>query len=192
MPSYQYGNLPCRSQGLFTRLLKLLPSQNSDTIRCHLVCVSLNDNPSYEALSYCWSDPAVPKLVAVGEAELQVTTNLCDALIHLRDATATRTLWADALCINQYNIAERNDQVSTMQTIYRQARRTLAWLGKAGQDSALAFKLLSQLVDVYKAREEAELLLSTSSIEAWRGNLDFRGEIDYDNQAPIIILLQRP
>jgi Heterokaryon incompatibility protein (HET) len=173
-------------------LLKLLPSQNSDTIRWHLVCVSLNDSPSYEALSYCWGDPAVTKPVAVGEAELQVTTNLCDALTHLGDAAATRTLWVDALCIYQYNIAERNAQVSIMQTIYRQARRTLAWLGKAGQDSALAFILLSQLVDVYKARDEAELLFSTSSFEVWRGNFDFREEIDYDKQAPIIHLLQRP
>ncbi|KAL7619625.1 hypothetical protein AAE478_010166 [Parahypoxylon ruwenzoriense] len=46
--------------------------------------------------------------------------------------------WIDALCINQFDIPERNVQVAQMRRIYTQARLITIWLGPAADDSDLA------------------------------------------------------
>lgn len=38
-------------------------------------------------------------------------------------------LWVDALCINQADISERNNQVKLMKEVYSQAERVIVWLG---------------------------------------------------------------
>jgi len=58
-----------------------------------------------------------------------VTTNLWTALLNLRKPDQPCTLWVDAVCIDQANVLERNHQVSVMGKIYRNATRTIVWLG---------------------------------------------------------------
>ena len=55
--------------------------------------------------------------------------NLHLALLHLRSPTYPITVWADAVCINQADIAERNQQLSLMSFVYTRAMRVVAWLG---------------------------------------------------------------
>ena len=80
-------------------------------VRCKLDHMSLNEYPSYRALSYCWGDPNVTRPIHVNGHEVQATTNLHEALQELRRHGHIR-LWVDALCINQSDIDERNRQVS--------------------------------------------------------------------------------
>ena len=103
--------------------------------------------PIYEALSYTWGDAAkkVPLKVNQSEEPELVTTNLYSALLSLRLETRDRPLWVDALCINQNDIEERNNQVQRMQSLYQRATRTLVWLGEADDTSGLAFRLLERL-----------------------------------------------
>jgi len=54
--------------------------------------------------------------------------NLWNALNCLR-LKAKKSLWVDALCINQKDVHERNHQVSFMGTIYENASVVLVWLG---------------------------------------------------------------
>lgn len=61
----------------------------------------------------------------------QATLNLEAALRHLRVTDATVTLWVDAVCIDQSNEAEKNDQVQCIGDIYRKARPVIIWLGHA-------------------------------------------------------------
>jgi hypothetical protein len=58
-----------------------------------------------------------------------VTSNLRAALLNLRKTDRPFTIWVDAVCIDQDNVSERNQQVSIMGDIYRNAARTLVWLG---------------------------------------------------------------
>jgi hypothetical protein len=68
---------------------------------------------------------------------LKVTSNLRDALRMLANAIDMPHMpktpsyyWVDALCMNQSNIAERNDQVERMGDVYKKADGVLVWLGK--------------------------------------------------------------
>lgn len=47
-------------------------------------------------------------------------------------------LWIDAICINQADDAEKEDQVFHMIRIYRRARQIVAWLGIASPDTHIA------------------------------------------------------
>jgi hypothetical protein len=51
------------------------------------------------------------------------------ALCGLRLRDQPRTLWADAICINQQCTAEKEAQVQLMRDIFSHAERTLIWLG---------------------------------------------------------------
>lgn len=75
---------------------------------------------------------------------VEVRNNLWQALKHIRLAGSVRTLWIDALCINQQDISERNHQVSQMGRIYESAVGVLAWLGLLDDWSVMATTYLSK------------------------------------------------
>jgi hypothetical protein len=111
------------------RLLRLHPGSGASIISGNLVRASLDDKPYYEALSYCWGDAKDQKLVTIDGKDLSITTNLHIALRYLRNEENERTLWIDAVCVNQKDIAERSKQVQKMGEIFKSATRVLAWLG---------------------------------------------------------------
>jgi hypothetical protein len=74
-----------------------------------------------------------------------VSRNLELALENLRSVSEQRSLWIDAICIDQGNLQERNRQVALMRDIYRAAKRVLIWLGESKDDSDLAFDMIDKL-----------------------------------------------
>lgn len=60
---------------------------------------------------------------------LQVTTNLELALRYLRQEKRVRTLWVDALCIDQDNEEEKTVQIQHMDWLYANSSTVVAWLG---------------------------------------------------------------
>jgi len=77
--------------------------------------------------------------------EFVITGNLYAALFNLRSRFKERILWIDAICIDQNNILERNEQVRRMGQIYRSASRVVAWLGDEYDNSALAFSFIREI-----------------------------------------------
>jgi hypothetical protein len=67
------------------------------------------------------------------------------ALRYLRDKTKPRTLWVDALSINQANLQEKAKQVPRMRDIFQSATTVLAWTGDASSDSDAAFAAIRRL-----------------------------------------------
>jgi Heterokaryon incompatibility protein (HET) len=124
---YRYDPLP---GSRFIRLLILHPSTRSKYLECDLDFATLDDHPHFEALSYVWGIPEPRKAVNCGKSSIKIGPNLHSALMHLRYRFRERVLWADALCINQEDIPERNAQVALMAEIYSTAARTLIWLGE--------------------------------------------------------------
>jgi len=62
---------------------------------------------------------------------LPITSNLRQALFAIRRTlTSSILVWADALCIDQAGVEERNSQVQPMARIYRQAEMIVVWLGE--------------------------------------------------------------
>lgn len=112
------------------RLLVLLPGKFNDQVECVLKHISLSESPQYEALSYCWGDLQSRKLISLDGHHFLATESLEIALRYLRCQDTPRTLWIDAICINQADDPERSQQVGLMGNIYRSARRVTVWLGE--------------------------------------------------------------
>lgn len=94
---------------------------------------------SYIALSYEWGRPEYPRVVQANGTSFPITENLFQALKALRSAMGDVYLWADALCINQYDEAEKSVQVRRMQTIYRKASKVVAWNPQWDEDMQSIF-----------------------------------------------------
>ena len=118
-----------RLQGRRIRLLRLLPAEPGTKLQCRLVEASLDTVPSYEALSYVWGRPSKRETIECDGHDACIATSLAQALHRLRSRTAPRTLWADGVCINQDDVAEKGHQVERMGEIFKRANRVLVWLG---------------------------------------------------------------
>lgn len=147
------------------RTLTLKAGSDASQIRCSMSVVSLDDIPTYEALSYAWGQASNPKQIEVNNRPIFVTSNLHSALSHLRHTTIDRDLWVDAVCINQKDTLERNAQVSIMGDIYRLAQSVLIWLGEADEHSDLAFESMPY-VDVNFLQSETAALVWSFYINA--------------------------
>ncbi|KAI0543894.1 heterokaryon incompatibility protein-domain-containing protein [Xylaria curta] len=112
------------------RLLDLHPGPGS--IQCRLRAVSIETPEPYEALSYCWGPPTRKRIIFVNGGAFLVSANLYTALLHLRggDGCQSRTMWIDAICINQSDDSEKNACIPQMRDIYQSCWRTIIWLGE--------------------------------------------------------------
>ena len=85
--------------------------------------------PSYVAISYTWGEsPATEEIILDGQ-HFPVRPNLWSCLHHMQRCPEWSLIWIDAVCIDQSNIRERNDQVRVMDEIYTRAETVVAWLG---------------------------------------------------------------
>ena len=138
---YQY--LPLDVSRNEIRLVVLAPSYSfSAQVSCSLVPRSLDSDVAFEALSYTWGDAECKRLISLNGLEFSVAKNLDIALRHLRYSEDERSIWVDALCINQDDITERNQQVTKMRNIYKRAAKVVVWLGQASSSSDIAFSFL--------------------------------------------------
>ena len=116
------------------------PFDPKTLVSCTISHVSLDDKPTYKALSYSWGDPSLTSPIIVDGSIIRVTRNLELALRHLRLPDQTISLWVDALCINQENNLEKSEQLEQMRPIYSQALAVVAWLGPSTANIDLAME----------------------------------------------------
>jgi hypothetical protein len=124
------------------RLLELLPGSGNDPICCLLKHAVLSDAPEFEAMSYAWGDASDTLEIECEGVSFMVTRNLHALLSNIRHEDTARTLWVDAICIDQTNLAERSSQVQIMDRIYSTATLVLAWLGEAADGSDEAIEMI--------------------------------------------------
>ena len=135
----------------------------------------------YTALSYVWGDSTEKQEIVVDGCSLYITASLHSALRHIRDTKSvirvspfpnatplpyslsilileailirdfSAQVWADALCINQSDTTERNQQVQQMGSVYSVARHTIIYLGDASMETATLFTDLGSLCTVKRA-----------------------------------------
>ncbi|KAF2109649.1 heterokaryon incompatibility protein-domain-containing protein [Lophiotrema nucula] len=121
------------------RLATILPGTGRDPLRCTLQVSSFSqkrDALNYQALSYTWGDPHATNEILLNGGPFPVTSNLYAALHRLRCPNTSRTIWIDAICINQSDVEERNHQVQIMRKIFLLASEVLVFLDdyKEGTD----------------------------------------------------------
>jgi hypothetical protein len=133
-----YDSLKLDHESKCIRVLDLSPGKGDDELKGTLRVVSLDLSPKFEAVSYTWGKSyGGRKIVVNKDSKLDITDNLHKALLRFRNSLGTRTLWVDALCINQNDIDERSTQVAFMGSIYETASKVLVWLGEYDMASHL-------------------------------------------------------
>ena len=105
----------------------------------------LNFEP-YDALSWCWGTEEESAWISIRKNGTQyakaVRPTLIAALRALRHSVYDRTIWIDAICIDQCNYEERNHQVEMMAEIYSKADCVRIWLGSRTESSNIAIRFI--------------------------------------------------
>ena len=147
-----YKKLPHSEDSTFSRLIVLYPGSPNDDLRCYLEPWEVpmgSFKPSsmalYVALSYAWGDPTETESIWCNDIPSKITRNLAAALRSLRREESALVVWADAICVNQSDVSEKNAQVPVMAAIYKFAWVVVVWLGESSRDSQQAFGLLERL-----------------------------------------------
>ncbi|KAL8692060.1 MAG: hypothetical protein Q9218_002846 [Villophora microphyllina] len=130
------------------RLVRILPGSSPEPVRCELVHVP-HSEADYVALSYQWGDLMDLQCIELNGCLFNVTKNLHHFLVSAREKVTTKSVWIDAICIDQTNVPERNEQVRRMGQIYSMAGEVWVWLGTLSQIApgtsvAAIFDLLEQ------------------------------------------------
>ncbi|KAM3064731.1 hypothetical protein ACMFMF_011776 [Clarireedia jacksonii] len=161
--------MPLRYDKREFRVLLLLPSESSSSpLECRLQVVSMDEAPYYQALSYSWDPNMDPQWIYVDGTRISVNLNLACAMLQIRsESRAPRVLWIDALCINLIDTSERNLQVSLIPLIFKNAVKTIVWLGYETSTSYLAMGYLSSFEDLPRQTESVSNRLLSMSIETW-------------------------
>ena len=178
------------------RLLHLQPAQDASStvhvrfseVRLPAASQTLRSSPRYEALSYTWGDVRNRQSITSDTGDLLVTRNLFEALIHLRHTEEIRTLWVDAVCINQDEVLERDAQVRLMGRIYSRADLVIVWLGPSANSSDIVPPLVERLVSLWDERDQDETRIITQD-EIERHHIPPR---DAPVWSAFIALLRRP
>jgi Heterokaryon incompatibility protein (HET) len=180
-PALKYDQLDTQTKAQPIRLLTLSPSPLfDDPLECTLEHNALEDQPTYIGLSYSWGRGHHTATITVNGCTLQVPKRVRSALRHLRHKSKRLNFWIDAVCINQADVEERNQQVRQMGSIYRQADEVWAWLGEAAYHIRAAFPLLPTLSTLSKelnerSRDQLVKLIRDSNskdLQAWQALAD--------------------
>jgi len=140
--AFTYERLdPVRKEIRLLHIKNLMPD---GLIECVLTHVSLMDQPTYRALSYCWGEESPKKQILLNGFLIDIRANLYSALWHIA-SNGNHTVWVDALSINQDDLGERADQIQCMKYIYHKAETVLAWLGDADENTSAALNLVGRL-----------------------------------------------
>jgi len=146
---YQHRPLP---PGDNIRVVSIEPSRDFDA-PCAAVC-SYSPSTSFAVATanthwntmpypnYTWGFNNCDHQILCDEHPFFVTANCHAALKHLRLPSRTRTIWVDAICIDQSSMSERNEQVKLMGDIYKLANKVFIWLG---QGDATTSRVLRQV-----------------------------------------------
>jgi len=123
-----YEDYPLDLDGDSIRILTIHPGSWADPVsgKQHVAPLRV---ARYDALSYTWRRASkIEAITMCGRAGFAVTANLYAALKRLRQHKV-RTVWIDAICVNQADFKERSAQVQLMKAIYSYAATVLclAW-----------------------------------------------------------------
>jgi hypothetical protein len=142
------------------RLLLVSSGGEDEPVECSFRYVSLLEKPetAYETISYVWGDSAIRGLICIDGTWLDVPASSERVLRRMRYSDHDRTLWIDAVCINQANVQERNQQVAMMDEVYSKTVLNLIWLGESTAQTERAISTIQEILD--DARKETDNLNS--------------------------------
>ncbi|KAM7192089.1 Heterokaryon incompatibility protein (HET) domain containing protein [Rhypophila sp. PSN 637] len=125
--------------------------------------------PPFIATSYVWGDQDERCSIKLNGHRVYILKNAHEFFEEIltpdhydQFPPSTTWWWMDCICINQQDPAERSAQVGLMNTLYRQAAKTVIWLGQESADSNVGMAFLQLLAEDYTGTEEDELYWNTN------------------------------
>ncbi|KAJ4109669.1 hypothetical protein NW768_012105 [Fusarium equiseti] len=92
----------------------------------------------FDAISYVWGEGTFTDIFVTPQGSIPITASLASILRRLRDKEGEEQLyWADGLCINQLDLAEKEVQVALMGFIYSSARKVFCDIGEGTEETTL-------------------------------------------------------
>lgn len=180
---YQYRPLdPPRHE---IRVIDLRSGNATDAIQCSIRHVFINERPLFETISYVWGDETIRDVIYVDCKRLSVPASSAAALRKVRYEDKGRTVWIDAVCIDQRNTDERNHQVALMRKVFSQAWQNNIYLGEAEPAiSARAETLIKQLLLDLEEETGGYAKFLTRLVDSQGyptfSSIPFHQEIDFD------------
>jgi hypothetical protein len=114
------------------RLVRLWPGDLGSGLKFQLdiVKVSISNAPRYKALSYAWGEGSCFVYIPAKLSYCRVSDTLIRFFEQVieTDEYVGVYYWVDAICIDQNNFSERNEQVLRMKEIYEAAWQIVVWL----------------------------------------------------------------
>lgn len=150
MNSYCYVPFGIEPECSQFRILTLLPGSGEHVLECILEHGDISTSPSYDAISYVWGDPRDKVDIICNGKILAINAALSKVLHQFRSPSERKSLWADAICINQDDDEERGRQVRRMKDIYSRANRVLIWLGEEREESDAGIAIASDIARAYR------------------------------------------
>ena len=160
-------HLPLRAREI--RMLTLCPGEWQGPIDCKISIHNLDSSPAYELVSYVLNRENLTSLINVNGRTISVDVNLASALMDLRYPDRARCLWIDALCINQEDDEEKDDQLSLLASIMTRASNTCLWLGKGDNLCQRVFSSYDLILDLNKSNDSVYRYLVEDAAEVFSG-----------------------
>ncbi len=131
-------------------------SELSAPLICSLRVVTLDEIGKFVAFSYVWGQEPPTEAITINGFQFQIRPNLAAGLRRFRamcyqSSSGKRrkpppiSVWADAICINQDSVEERNYQVPLMRIIFFKCEYAFSWLGESDNTSDLAMDSIAEL-----------------------------------------------
>ncbi|KAF2756612.1 hypothetical protein EJ05DRAFT_502109 [Pseudovirgaria hyperparasitica] len=160
----RYSPINVRAKDI--RLLELAPGKRDMPLEGHLIVVSLNTEPIFDAVSYMAGKSSERVLLgcsneSAGHHWSGVAPNTLKALRDIRDEEKPIRLWIRDLCINQRDSDERKMYVGMTKCIYTQAQWVRVWIDQFLDPMEPCVKHLAQFEAIAEQEEEIEITMAT-------------------------------
>ncbi|KAF2030897.1 HET-domain-containing protein [Setomelanomma holmii] len=198
------------------RVLIVKAGASNDPLNATLLTLNDNhiENGSYKyaALSYNWGEDKTENSIIIqddigsapitsiqalvdgamgakglGAKRLLITPNLSDALKRLRQEDQPLLIWVDALCINQNDEVEKQEQVKKMDLIYRNAYNVCIWLGSDDPKNPISDMAMTFIPQVIEPSRHRALLHDSAYLPQWAIYRDFMKWVVYTSNSLDII-----
>ncbi|RVX74328.1 hypothetical protein B0A52_01453 [Exophiala mesophila] len=159
MKPQRYSYRPLDKHARTIRLISKVHMGQHGEITLSLGRVDLEDaRDNYTAISYTWGTDKPKHRVWIDGRYLMLRKNIWLFLKYYCDSDQKKMptkLWADSICIDQENIAERGHQVMFMRDIFHGAANVVIWLAEASINSSLmeleSYRWLDQMDQMGRA-----------------------------------------
>ncbi|KAE8447099.1 hypothetical protein EG329_011083 [Mollisiaceae sp. DMI_Dod_QoI] len=146
--SYIYSPLDRTKREI--RICDLVSSSNlSAPLQCSLRTAPMDQAGNFVAMSYVWGENSSTECISIDGTNHPIRPNLAAGLRRFRarfsEQRQVLSIWADAICINQNSVDERNHQVPLMRSIFSQCESAFAWLGESDESSNLAMDTIVKM-----------------------------------------------